>query len=84
MPMVRVSSKGQVVIPREIRERLNITKGTKLELIELGGELILVRLPEDPLATLRGMFKAKRPIEEMRKEIEREDRKLAERGPAER
>jgi AbrB family looped-hinge helix DNA binding protein len=69
-----------VVIPRQIREKLKIAKGTKLELIELGGELILIRLPEDPLSSLRGMFKAQRPLQEMRRWVKEEDRELAERG----
>lgn len=80
MATLTVSSKGQVVIPREIREKLRIAKGTKLELIELGGELLLVRLPDDPLSSLRGMFKAKRPLQEMRSWVKEEDRKLVERG----
>jgi AbrB family looped-hinge helix DNA binding protein len=77
-----VSSKGQIVIPREVREKLNITKGTKLEVIEMNGEIILIRLPDDPLKSLRGMFKAKRPIQEMRRWVKEEDRKLAERRPS--
>lgn len=81
MPTMTVSSKGQVVIPREVREKLNITKGTKLEVVELDGEIILIRLPDNPLQSLRGMLKAKRPIAEMRRWVKEEDRKLAERHP---
>jgi AbrB family looped-hinge helix DNA binding protein len=82
MATVTVSSKGQVVIPRKIREKLKIVKGTKLELIELGEELILIRLPDDPLRALRGMFRAKRPIKEMRAWVKEEDSQLAKRSPA--
>ena len=82
MPTMTVSSKGQIVIPREVREKLNITKGTKLEVIEMNGEIILIRLPDDPLKSLRGMFKAKRPIREMRRWVKEEDRKLTERRPS--
>lgn len=82
MPTMTVSSKGQVVIPREVREKLNITKGTKLEIIEMDGEIVLIRLPDDPLQSLRGMFKVKRPIEKMRAWVKEEDRKLAERRTA--
>jgi AbrB family looped-hinge helix DNA binding protein len=81
MPTITVSSKGQVVLPREIRERHNITKGTQLEILDLGGEIILVRLPDDPLRSLRGMFRAKRPVEEMRAWGKEEDRELSERKP---
>ncbi len=82
MPMMTVSFKGQVVIPRVIREKLNLNRGTKLEVLELNGEIVLIRLPDDPLDSLRGMFKAKRPIEEMRAWVKKEDRRLGGRGPA--
>ncbi len=36
-----VTSKGQIVIPSNIRRRLNIKKGTKLHIEEKGDELIL-------------------------------------------
>lgn len=36
-----VSAKGQVVIPKELRERLRWTVGTSLEVIETGGGVML-------------------------------------------
>lgn len=36
-----VTSKGQIVIPAKIRRRLNIKKGTRLFIEEIGGELII-------------------------------------------
>lgn len=41
MISVSVSSKGQVVIPLEVRRRLGMSPGTKLELREVGGEVRL-------------------------------------------
>ena len=41
MNSVSVSSKGQVVIPREVRQRLGIKTGSRLEISEIGGELRL-------------------------------------------
>jgi AbrB family looped-hinge helix DNA binding protein len=38
---VTVSSKGQVVIPASIRERLGIQRGTRVSIRVDGGELIL-------------------------------------------
>jgi len=52
---VRVSSKYQVVIPKEIRTRLNIRKGQKLELFLKGDVVNLV--PEKSLGELRGFLR---------------------------
>jgi len=84
MPTTKVSSKGQIVIPREIRERLNISKGTELELIVIDGGIFLIRVPDDPLKSLRGMLrsKRKRSVQEMRAWVKEEDRKLSERRRA--
>ena len=38
---VTVSSKGQVVIPKQIREALNLTEGSKLTLEVRGHEIVL-------------------------------------------
>ncbi|MGB9896245.1 MAG: AbrB/MazE/SpoVT family DNA-binding domain-containing protein [Thermoproteota archaeon] len=39
--VTRVSSKGQVVIPKEIRERLGILPGEKVVVIVRGEEIVL-------------------------------------------
>ena len=58
MRTVTLSSKYQLVIPREVRERLDLAPGAKLTVIEKGGILYLV--PERPLAELRGVARGTR------------------------
>jgi len=41
MEKITVSSKGQIAIPKEVREALNLTAGTKLTLEVRGQEIIL-------------------------------------------
>ena len=41
--VVIVDDKGRVVIPREVRERLGLSKGSRLLLVELGGDTIVLR-----------------------------------------
>jgi AbrB family looped-hinge helix DNA binding protein len=53
MNTVTLSTKYQLVIPRDVRERLDLEPGAKLTVIEKGGILYLV--PERPLAELRGV-----------------------------
>jgi len=58
MNSVTLSTKYQLVIPREVRERLDLQPGAKLTVIEKGGVLYLI--PERPLAELRGVARGTR------------------------
>jgi AbrB family looped-hinge helix DNA binding protein len=55
--VVPVSSRGWILIPKKLRDRYNIQPGGKVLLSEVGGSLKIVPLPEDPIQSLRGMFK---------------------------
>lgn len=51
-----VSTKGWVVIPKAFREKYNLKPGSRVQIVDYGGGLSIVPLPEDPVAALRGMF----------------------------
>jgi AbrB family looped-hinge helix DNA binding protein len=55
MRKVVVSSKYQVVIPKEIRDLVGIKAGTLLEIMTYGNRIELV--PILPLKKLKGMYK---------------------------
>ena len=55
MPQTVVSSKFQVVIPKEVREQLDLEKGQILQVVVRNGVITLV--PDRPLAELRGFIK---------------------------
>jgi AbrB family looped-hinge helix DNA binding protein len=57
MPVVTVSPKFQVVIPREVREELGIAAGQKIQVIALDNrvEMIPVRSPRSMRGFLKGM-----------------------------
>ena len=59
MPAVKISSKGQVVIPVEIREKLGIKPGKMVNLSLDGEKVVITPLPEDPIKALRGALKGK-------------------------
>ena len=44
--MMRVTTKGQVTIPRNIRESLGITPQTEIDFIEENGKFYLVKMGE--------------------------------------
>ena len=56
MTQVTVSSKYQMVIPKEVRRQLPLRTGQKLAVIVKEGLITL--LPDKPLAAFRGFLKA--------------------------
>ena len=59
MSTVTVSSKYQVVIPKDVRERLQIRPGQKVEAFAIGGRVELV--PVRPISEMRGFLKGMDP-----------------------
>jgi len=66
MAKTKVSSRGQIVIPKEIREKLGLQPGQELEAFEEEGRLVLVALPDDPAGELGGMFESEKSVGELR------------------
>ena len=58
MQTVTLSTKYQLVIPSEIRKRLELEPGAKLTVVEKGGVLYLV--PERPIEEMRGVARGTR------------------------
>jgi len=69
MAAVTISSKYQVVIPREIREQFNLKPGQKLAFIPYNGTLRVVIVPT--LEEARGMLKGMN-IDSIREEEDEE------------
>ncbi|MEW5768409.1 MAG: AbrB/MazE/SpoVT family DNA-binding domain-containing protein [bacterium] len=57
MAIVRVSSKSQVVIPKEIRKKVNIKPNMKVLVKTVEDHIEIIPLPDDPIKTLTGIFK---------------------------
>jgi AbrB family looped-hinge helix DNA binding protein len=57
MPVVKLSSKGQLVIPKKIREALGIKPRQKILLKLVEDHAEIEPLPEDPIQYLCGIFK---------------------------
>jgi AbrB family looped-hinge helix DNA binding protein len=55
MPRVTISPKFQIVIPREIRQRLRLRPGQQITLLERDG--IITAIPDLPLEDFRGILK---------------------------
>ncbi len=57
MPIVKTSSKGQLVIPKEIRDKLKIKPGKRVILEVVGNHAEIIPLPDDPIKYMRGILK---------------------------
>lgn len=68
-----VSEKGQVTIPKRLRERLGIRPGQVLEFEAEDGRLVARKaLPDDPVEAVYGILRLGRSTDELLRQIRRE------------
>lgn len=70
----KVTERGQVSIPVEIRRKLGIRAQTSLEWVVEGNTARVIPIPDDPVAALRGSGKrgaVGRLLAERRKDVRR-------------
>jgi len=73
MSTATVTSKGQVTIPKDVRDALNLKKGTELTFVVQQDGSVLVRPKTRSLRDMMGMLKTDRhvTVEEMNEIIAR-------------
>lgn len=59
MAVTQLSEKGQVLIPKPLRKKLGLKPRGKVQLTEEEGRLILMPVPDDPIAAATGFLKGK-------------------------
>ncbi len=76
--MVTVSSKGQLVIPAELRKKFRLKSGSRVAVHEKDGEIRIKPNAYDALLALRGKY-AKLPLEQdLLKDRRKLDRRMEE------
>jgi AbrB family looped-hinge helix DNA binding protein len=82
MPRTRLSSKGQLIIPKEVRDRHGWRPGTELEVVDKG-HVVELRpakpFPPTRFEDVRGMLKYKGPpvsIEDMDRAVDEAAREM--------
>ena len=75
----KVTSKGQIVIPKKIREKYGIRPSTSIHWIEKEEGILMVPDSDDPIISARGMLKGsgllKAYLLEKKKEKESENKR---------
>ena len=64
MPASTLTSKGQITIPREVRDRLHLKTGSRVDfIVEASGQVVLKPLDRN-FRSIRGIvrFRRKRPV----------------------
>ena len=70
MAEATLSSKYQIVIPREARQRLGLKPGDKLLVVLMGDDMIVLRKPKSFAAAVKGIAKGLYPADYLKKERE--------------
>jgi len=75
----KVTSKGQIVIPKRIREKYGIRPSTSIHWVEKEDGVLMVPDSEDPIIAARGMFEGsgimKAYLDEKKREKAKEEKK---------
>jgi len=80
LSVMTTSSKGQVVIPKEVREKVGIETGTKVIVQAVDGHVEIYPLPDNPVEHYCGIFEqgsslTKALLRERKKDARHEEKK---------
>jgi AbrB family looped-hinge helix DNA binding protein len=76
----KVTTRGQVSIPSEIRKKLQIESETRLEWILEGNTIRIIPIPKDPITAFRGRGKGVYSTQDLLRDRRQERRREDERG----
>ncbi len=73
----KISTKGQIVIPVELREKYNIKPGSEVELMDIGGEIVIIPLlVKNPVDEARGILKLNKSTRQLLSAARKEERQF--------
>ena len=69
MPVMSITEKGQVVIPKELREKYGIKTNGEVIVTEVAGHIAVLPAPRDPIVALQGSVKFTQPVADIIREL---------------
>ena len=76
MSVVQLSDKGQIVIPSKMRKKYSLKARSKLEIVDLGDQIVLCPIPENPLEAAAGFLKSEKSVADMLRDARIEEEAL--------
>jgi len=81
MVVNKMSYKGQIFIPKNIREKYGLKPECNIRITEIDGHIALIPIFDDPVKDTKGILKKMYPdksysVEEIIKEYRKEEKKL--------
>jgi AbrB family looped-hinge helix DNA binding protein len=73
MPRAKVSARGQLVIPAEIRKRYGIEPGDNVEFLDFGDQIVMIPI-KDAIKDAKGWLRSDQSVSQMLKEVREEER----------
>jgi AbrB family looped-hinge helix DNA binding protein len=68
MPEAKLSTKNQIVIPREARQALRVKPGDKILVVVRGEQVLVLQKPKSHHAAIRGLGQSRYPKDHLQKE----------------
>jgi AbrB family looped-hinge helix DNA binding protein len=76
MSVTQLTPKGQILVPKHLRQKLGLKPGGKVHLDEEGGKLVLTPVPPDPIEAATGFLKGRFSLtQDLRREHREEARR---------
>ena len=69
----KISARGQISLPAGLRKKYGIKAGCEVEILDFGGEIVIVPVPE---TKGRGFLKFKKRLDELIAEYKREENEM--------
>ena len=73
MVHTHISPRFRITIPKEVRELTDLHIGDRVAFLQKGEEIVIVKVPENPLAEMAGSLSINKDVRNILRELKEED-----------